>query len=930
MTEGFDPSPGGAAAPGSSHHLIGRKRELSVVEEFLARVRDRGAALFLYGEPGVGKTRLLDAAARGAAALGTRVLRETGVQYRADVSYGTLRELLLPLAARLDKLPPQQRDALTRALGMTSGAVPDRLMILNAALALLRGESESGPVLLVVDDLPWIDRPSAAALGFVARRLAGARLGIITASRLEENDPFMRGGLPRLLVRPLDDTAADTLVGEVFPTMPPRVRRRVVAESRGNPLALLELSSALTPAQLTAVEGLPDVLPLTGHIEAVFTNRIARLPAETRRALVILAQEGTGDFQTLQRAASGQPILDQLAPAESAKLVKVDMTTRKVLFRHPLVRSAVVESATDADLRHIHRTLADLLVYDSNRSAWHLAQAACGPDERVAALLEDTAHRKIRRGDATGAMRALTRAAELSEDEVERSRRLAENAYLAACVIGEPATAIRLLDESRQFHPRYGGSLHAAAAKACTLLNGEGDSEAAYSVLVEAIHSGDHGYQASRSDLVDALDMLLTVCRAAGREDYWPAARTAVGRLRPAPPEALWLMSETYPDPVRATADARRRLAALIDGQDGEADPQNLLRINASAVHLDQFGGCRSSAWRIIENSRAGGAVRSGLSSLAQLGLDSFGTGRWEEAETLADDGLQLARSLGYAFVSWEFHLLKALLGAVRGDEQALVWADELTRVAVGRKAYGAARTADHPRALAALGGGDFEAAYRLASRVSPPGRLAPYSPHAPWMALDLVEAAVRTGRQTEAEAHVRALCDGAVDQLSSRLHLLVRAAQALVAPDEEAIALYDRAVTTPGARHWPFDHARVQLLYGERLRRMRAAAEARSHLTTAVEIFWRLGAVPWEKRAARELRASGHGGSHGTAGNAAESLTSQEFEIASLAAEGLTNKQIGERLFLSPRTVGTHLYRIFPKLDITSRAALRDALSRQ
>jgi DNA-binding CsgD family transcriptional regulator len=915
--------PYSSEASATPRTLAGRDRELFVVDEFLLRAGERGAALFLHGEAGVGKTRLLDIAAERAAAAGFRVLRDTSPQFQAQVSFGSLSRLLLPLSGGFSRLVRTHRDALMRALGTATGPAPDRLLIFNACLALVSGQARERPLLFVVDDLQWMDPASTTALGFIARRLDGTRVGVLTASRTQDEDPFRRAGLPRLQVRPLNDSDATGLLRDAFPEMSAGVRQRVVAESRGNPLALLELPAALTPMQIRALESLPDVLPLTGNVEAAFAARIDALPFETRRALVVLAEAGTGDLGVLQLAVPDQPVLDQLAPAERARLVKVDMATRRVIFRHPLLRSAVVESCTDIDIRHIHRSLAELFVHDPDRAAWHLALAASGPDGHVATLVEESAHRKILRGDAVGAARALTRAAHLSEDVRDRSRRLAETAYLAACVLGEQDTASRLLAESRQLDPGHGGSLHAAAATACLMLNGTGDASTAHTVLVRALEDANHGWQAGRKDLLDALDMLLTVCRVAGREDYWKPLRQAVSRLGPKPPEAVLLTSRIFPDPVRATAEDRRRLSKLVDVRNWTEAPYQT-GITSAAVYFDLFDGCRSHAWRIVENSRTGGAVRIGLTAMAHLSMDGFATGRWREAERLADEGLALAESHGYTFVAWSFLYQKAMLTAVRGEvREARQWADRLTAVTKARQAEGSARTVGHPLALAALAEDDFEAAYRHASLVGRPGEL---SADAPWVALDLVEAAVRSGRISEAQVHVRALRESGVAKLSPRLKLLAQAAQAMVAPDDEALILFEQAVSVAGAGRWPFDYARAQLLFGERLRRMRSAAEAYTHLNTALGVFRRLGAMPWEHRAAEELRAAGRS----TAGTgAAVNLTAQELEIASLAAEGLTNKQIGERLYLSPRTVGTHLYRIFPKLGIASRAALRDALLR-
>lgn len=917
-------------APIPPSTLVGRDEELRLIDAFLDRARRHGASLFLYGEPGVGKTRLLNAAAERASERGARVIRATGVQYMADISYAVLGELLRPLASGFAELDENLNDALMVALGLETGPVPPRLMVLNACLAVLRRQAADKPLLLVVDDLPWADGPSAVALGFVARRLAGSKVGLITASRTDEHDHFARSGLPELRVKPLDEISSDDLVRSVFPAMAPSVRHRLVAEAQGNPLALLELPTALDPAQLSGLGPLPDVLPLTRHVESVFAARLALLPVQTRQTLLVLAQEGTGDLRILQRAAGAEPVLDHLAPAEGAKLIKVDLTSRHVGFRHSLVRSAVVEAACESELRRTHRLLADQFTDDPERRAWHLAEAADDTDESVAALLEDAARGKLRRGDATGSMATLVRAARLSVHPGERRRRLAEASYQAAYITGDLSTAARLLDEMSPLDPRLSGALHAAAASAYVLMNGDGDADSAYALLVETIEGGDHGYLASRADLVEALYALTMICWFAGREEFWPPLYAAIDRLRPQPPEVLLLVSRTLPDAAHTSPDMRRQLAELIDRRQVQENPPEFVRTHTAALYLDLLSGCRAGAWRLVESSRSGNAVRSALAALVLLSFDDFAVGRWDEAERLADEGLELSEAHGYHFTSWFHYLHKALLAALRGDVDVHRWADELTRVTLARKAHGAALTAHHPRALAAAGRGDWEAAYQHACRLSPAGRLAPHTSHALWVALDLVEAATRTGRSAEAKAHARAMREAGLAELSPRLALFTLAAEALVAPDEEAVALFDRAVSAPAAGHWPFDYARVQLLYGERLRRIGSVAEARSHLDTALTVFRRLGAVPWANRAGGQLRGAGRNQPLPVAeGAGLESLTAQEVEIAMLAAEGLTNKQIGERLFLSHRTIGTHLYRIFPKLGITSRAALRDALSR-
>ncbi|GGJ28724.1 ATP-binding protein [Streptomyces brasiliensis] len=600
--------------------LFGREEELRRLDTFLERARRQGDTLLLYGEPGVGKTRLLEAAVERASAQEIRVIRATGVQYMADVSYAVLGELLLPLSSGLTELDEEFQDALTAALSWHSGPFPSRLMILNACLTLLRRQAEKSPLLLVVDDLPWADSPSAVALGFVARRLADSRVGLITASRTNEHDHFQRSRLPVLQVKPIGEGPSGELVRAAFPAMAPSVRHRLVAEARGNPLALLELPAALHTDQLSGIRALPDVLPLTRHVESVFAARVALLPPQTRAILLILTQEGTGDLRVLQRAAGAEPVLDHLAPAESVKLIKVDLASRNVEFRHPLVCSAVVDSAGEAELRRTHRLLADLFTDDPERRAGHLAEAANEADESVAALLEEAARRKLRRGDAVGAMTALVRAAQCSAHADGRCRRLAEASYLAAHVTGDLSTATHLLDEIRTIDPRFGGSLHAAAAAAHVLINGDGDAETAYALLLEAIEKGDHDYRASRTDLVEALHTLLMICWFAGREDFWPPLYAAIDRLQPQPPSSLLLMSRTVPDAARTPPDVRRRVAELIDHQDEQREPHQLMRIHTSAIYLDMLGNYRAGDWRLVEQGRTGGAVRTTLSALLHLG----------------------------------------------------------------------------------------------------------------------------------------------------------------------------------------------------------------------------------------------------------------------------------------------------------------------
>jgi DNA-binding CsgD family transcriptional regulator len=916
--------------------LIGRDDELAAIRAFLARP---GGVYLIAGAAGVGKSVLLDAAAEIAGADGSLVLRAAGIQFEAGVSYSSLHQLLTPLLGDLDELPAAYREALAVALGLGPGPVPPRLVLLNAVLALLTraateraagaaAEQAAGPaveraagaaagraVVLVVDDLPWLDRASAVLLSSLARRLGGTGIALLGASRSATDGFFEPAGLPEVELGPLGEQAAAELLAARFPGLVPGVRRRLLAESQGNPLALTQLPATLTTRQRRSVSALPAVLPLTGRLQTLFAERVAGLPAPTRAGLLRAVLDGTGDLRGLGDV--------DLAPAEAAQLITREPDMSRVVFRHPLIRSAVVESATAGQRRAAHRSLAAHLT-DPDRRAWHLAEAATGPDEPVAALLEESAHRTLYRGDTTGAVTALTRAAALSPDRADQSRRLAEAAYIGANTMGELVNAAELLEQAQRLDPATGGSLHAAMAATFILINGDGDLNTAYRLLVGAIESGGHGYDAADESLIDALSALLLICYWLGRSELWPPFHAALDRLSPAVPEILFLQSRVFPDPARAEAAMRARFVELIEDVDAIQEPSRITRINSTAAYLDLLGATRDSAWRLVRDGRSGGAVRSSIGGLMYLCIDDFFAGRWDECQVLAQEGIDRCRANGYGFNLWYPLYIQALLAAVRGDQrEARERIDEHVRLTEARSAAGAAQWAQHPRVLAAIAREDYEDAYQQCVALGPAGTFAAYVPHALWVSFDLVEAAVRTGRHREADAHVALMNRTELFAVSPRLSLVRRGAAAVAARDESALELFATAVATPDARQWPLDLARLRLLYGERLRRARRNADARSQLNEALTGFDRLGARPWADRARRELRAAGEGQAR-----AAGELTAQELEIARLAAAGLTNRQIGERLFLSHRTVGAHLYRLYPKLGITTRTALHAALA--
>ena len=914
---------------GVAEVLVGRSGELALISAFSGRARTCGEALLLFGEPGAGKTALLDAAADAAAEAGTLVLRAAGAEFEADLAFSGLHQALLPLLDEFGQLSAAHRDALNIALGYGEGPPPDRLLVSTATLTVLRQAAAASPVLVIIDDLPWLDRASAGVLGFVARRLAGSRVGFLAACRTGQESFFERAGLPQHELGPLDEEAASGLLSSRFPELAPRVRQRVVAEARGNPLALLELPAALSGAQRAAAEALPVVLPLSRRLQALFASRASDLPAPARWLLLLAVLDGTGDLRVLQ-AAAGQQQIEDLAPAERAELVRVDDRAGRLVFRHPLTRSAIVELSTSSDRRRAHRALAAQLADQPERQAWHLAEAAVGPDEEAAGLLEQVAQRLMRRGDATGAVDALLRAAELSQHGTSRSRRLAQAAYLGARATGETGSVSELLAAARSADPELSGSLPAAVAAAHLLLNADGHIDTAHRLLVGAIDTKAGPYDASDDTIIPALHTLFLVCYQGGRAELWPSFDAAAGRLGPHLPADLSLLRQTIADPARTAAPVLAEVDTAISDLRDEADHWRILIISAAAVFTDRLAGCREPLLRVVRDGRDGGDVASAINALTNLCLDDLMAGRWDEAQQVADEGLELCETIPYPLLAWTVRHRRAVLAAARGDwDTARALADEMTRWAAPRGAGQAEAAAHHVSALAALGRGDFEDAYQHAAAISPPGVLASHVPLALWVLMDLVEAAVRTGRRTEAAAHVTAMRDVGIAVISPRLALLAGGSEAIAAPDRGALGLFEEALAVPGGDRFPFDLARVHLLYGERLRRARATKESRPHLAAALETFERLGARPWASRAVSELRATGQTQA-GADQRDRDSLTPQERQIAMLAAAGLTNKEIGQRLFMSHRTVGAHLYQIFPKLGITSRAALRDALASQ
>jgi DNA-binding CsgD family transcriptional regulator len=791
-------------------------------------------------------------------------------------------------------------------------------------MALLRHASQARPLLLAIDDLPWLDRGSATVLRSLD--LAATRIGMLAVTR-DDHSARRGSGVTRVHeLAPLDDQSAAALLADRFPALPPEVRRRLLAEALGNPLTLQELPAALDAAQRSGSAPLPHVLPLSRRLQAVFTSRVAELPPSSQHLLLLAVLDGTGDLSTLRSLLPDHVVTEALRDAQEAGLIDLDRATTRLDFRHPLIRSAVVELSTAGEQRRAHEVLARRPDGDEERRTWHLAHAAVEPDEQVAELLEQLARRARGRGDVAGAVAAFTRAAALSPDRRDRSRRAAAAAYLGTDATGNLLDVPRLLEACRPTHDADATSLTTLAAAHHLLLSGIGDVDSAYRLLIKAVDTGLSQADTPHDVLQEGLYTLAWISFFGARAELREPLERAVTRLTPRAPQSLALLMSCLGDPVHTSLPDLRRLDDAVGGL-AAADPVEVIRIGMAGQYVGRLKTCRPALQTLLEEGREGEHVTLTIHAMNLLSRHCYESGEWDQLAHLSEEGLRLSRRHGYHLLAQTFLHHQALLAATRGDTaRAEDLAHEITRFAAPRRIQLLLTLAAEIRTRAALGRGEYEAAFLQATSVSPAGVLPHFQGPTLWLIPDLVESAILSGRHTEAEAHVAALRRAQVPAISDRLALVTHGAAAMTADDDRFVAQFERALAQPDADTWPFDLARIRLFYGERLRRDKATQAARDQLSAALTTFTQLGASPWADRARSELRASGLAAVQAGASPDTR-LSPQQDEIARLAAAGMTNKQIGQRLHLSPRTVGSHLYQVFPKLGITSRAALRDAL---
>ncbi len=899
--------------------LYGRDLERSAINALLDGARAaRGGVLVLRGRAGAGKSALLDDAV--AASGGVRALRATGVESEFELPFAALHQLLRPVLSYVDRLPAPQASALGMAFGLASNAHDNRFLVSVAVLGVLDELSRDLPVLCVIDDAQWLDDASASALEFVARRIDADRIALLFAARDGDVRRFSAPGLPELHVDGLGAEAGGQLLAErVGVAIPPEVLNRLMEATGGNPLALVELPALITPGQFSGREPLPWPLPMTDAVQRIFVQRVRRLPEPTQWLLLVAAADETSRLATVLAAAAELGVLAAaLDPAERAELVAVQ--SGQLVFQHPLVRSSIYQSATDAERRSAHRALSDVLVEeaDADRRAWHLALAAVWPDESVVQLLEQTAVRAQRRGGFEAACMALERAAQLSAEPEARAGRLA-GAGQAAWHAGQLLRATGLLQEARLLTANLIMAADVDQLRAWIELSA-GSAVTARRLLIDAAK------EIADIDPQRALEMLAAAAEAAwiAGDDEAGAELSQVAARLPSldTPRARFLTNLVNGFVGLLNGEVARPVRALHNAMDlaAEPDPDFVLRAGHVAFYLgDDEAAYRLNA-RTVAAARTTGAIGDLLFALPRLALAEILTGRWSAAEVSADEAARLSQEMSQQGLSAVSLAWLVVLAALTGDEERFDLLARKTEELAGSHALGVfdaqVRDALHwARGLRELTAGNPESALTWFSAMTHPAV-------AMAAALDRIEAAMHGGHRAEALEWLGRLDAFATHTGIASEQARVAHCRALLAEGETARGLFEEALTLHARSRRPFERARTELAYGEFLRRGRRRVDARTHLQAALDRFEQLNAHPWAERARLELRAAGRTARKRDPSTALQ-LTPQEIQVARFVARGLHTREVAAQLFLSTRTVDFHLRNVFAKLGISSRTEL-------
>jgi len=893
--------------------LIGRDEESEVVDLLLGHITDGGGSILIRGEPGIGKSAMLERARRLATAIGAQTLSAVGVEAEAEFAFAGLHQLLRPILGLASALPEPQRRALEAAFGVTADGRPDLFLVAMAALQIISRAAESAPVVACADDVHWLDRASVQVLAFIARRLENEPVVLLAAVRAGYQTPIENAAIRVLELKRLSPLAAGQLLDLHAPDLHPILRARVLSEAAGNPLALVELPRTMPPSALSLAP-----TTLTARLEQAFATRLRDLPPETGLVLLAAALDSRASLGEVLAAAHAP--LSGIEPAVQAGLV--DIGEGEVRFRHPLIRSAVRQAASSREVLEMYGALAEI-VSDEERRLWHRAMAAVGRDEQVAAELERYASAAVRRGAVTTAAAALERAADLTPDPRTKGHRLVSAAELGyelglSDVVSQLAEEARLLDVGSSDRARLAwlgemtsgnvwvepGAAKTFVTIARQIANDGGDPDMALRSLVPVAHRAwwTRTRPTTRRYLVEAAE---TLSVPAG--DPRVLAVTAL-----ADPEetGLEVMSHVSRVRLHEVPDA---IAAMYVGIAAEKSGDFALGARFLSAAVD---GLRDQ-------------VRLGVLTQALVHYSWAATfaGEWTAAAAAAAEGAALAHETNQPQFGLTGALIGALVSALRGNDpdiDGVSTQPEWSGIVMNGGPLLA--TAHLARAAAALGEARHEAAF-LALWPVFDEKDAVFHRFMRWPSvLDLVEAAAGSGQLDRLTAVMADLESIATRSKPAVLCAGLSCARPLLASDAAAGDLYESALSQD-LSGTPFLRARTLYSYGRWLRHQRRNAEARTPLRNSIGLFDALGATRWGDRARDELRATGESVGRRRPPDASERLTAQELQIAELAAQGLSNREIAERLFVSHRTIGSHLYHIFPKLGITARTQLRDAL---
>ncbi|HEV2923785.1 MAG TPA: LuxR C-terminal-related transcriptional regulator [Solirubrobacteraceae bacterium] len=912
------PSPAGL--PG--RQLLGRQREREVLGRLLdAAGGGDGGVLVVYGEPGVGKTALLEWTVEEGRQF--RVLRTVGVEGEMELPFAALQQLCSPVLDRSERLPDPQRDALSVAFGLSAGRAPNPFLVGLAALGLLSEAAGDRPLLCVVDDAQWLDRASARALAFVARRLLAEKIAFVFAAR---ELPDALAGLPELRVGPLGRRDARTLLVSVLPArLDERVLDRIVLETRGNPLALLELPRGLTPTELAGGFGLPVAVALSASIEESFTRRLARLPGDARRLLLVAAADPVGDTALVWRAARQLGIPESAGEAlEAEDLLELG---GRVVFRHPLVRSAVYRAAGLKERRAVHRALAEVTdpEVDPDRRAWHRAQAASMPDEDVAVELERSAGRAQARGGLAAVAAFLDRAAALTPEPALRAQRLLAAAG-AKRDAGDLEAALGLLEGVEA------GVLDELGCARVDLLGGQ--------IASEQRRGGEAGRlflsAASRLEPVDpelARETYLEALAGAMANDVEvvggaPAVAEAARAAPPgpAPPRTVDVLLDAFAirltDGYAAAAPTLARALELLLADVSNEDVGRRLSVSSTrngnivALELWDDEALHLLAARQVQDARDAGALVHLQFALSFLARSHMLAGELTAAALMIDEARLITEATGNpALVN-----APMILAAWRGDEAR---ASELIEATSEEAAARRWTSNNYARSVLYNGLGRHDAARDAAWEAFQPDPIG----YGSYLVPELAEAAARTADRALLE-FAREWLSERTGVISSKWALGIEArVRALASEGEVADGLYRESIAQLAGTRVRLELARTHLLYGEWLRRERRRLDAREHLRTALEAFTSMGTEAFARRAERELLATGERARKRTV-DTLDQLTPQETQIARLAASGHTNREIAAQLFITQSTVEYHLSKAFRKLDVKSRTQLAHRIS--